>query len=98
MQAAAPPDHGCRHCVEDNQPVGAVLDAAARDYEDRSGHCWHNDLPFPAQAADLGITAAGVDGKQGHVTQMLWQLVKQPLLLVPIERIWLPLMAVRQVA
>ena len=56
---------------------------ATRDDEHRGAQLKHVDLSFPAQVADLGIPAAGIPGKGGHLLQMVRQLGEQPLLLVP---------------
>ena len=64
MLAPTPVDDRSGNPVEDHQPLLAVFDTAARHDENRGRQLGHQDLPVPAQVAELTVAASRVNGKQ----------------------------------
>ena len=88
-------NHRSSDPIEDNESMIAVLDANARNDEDRRVYFWNRDLVVPAQSADFLIAAAGIDRKERHVREVGWQKPDEARLLLPAQGVWLSLGRVR---
>lgn len=71
-------------------PVRAILHPVARNHKDARLELWHFKLPLPTQAANFGITTAGIYLEQRHGPQVLWKLSKELRLFIGRKRVGLP--------
>ena len=82
--------------VQHDEPVVSVLDVLPWHDEHRRIQGGYRHFPFPAKVADLAVAATGVDPEQRHLGQVCGQLLEQAVLLLPTQRVRLPLVGVGQ--